>query len=71
MYNFNALLNRLKYIPRWSLMRQSDSEDVAQHTTRVMLIAHTLAMISKQISNTTTGRSSPPTRALSSTLWRN
>ncbi|MBQ3394185.1 MAG: 5'-deoxynucleotidase [Oscillospiraceae bacterium] len=46
MFNFNALLNRLKYIPRWSLMRQTNGEDVAQHTTQVMLIAHTLCMIS-------------------------
>ena len=42
MYNFNALLERMKYIPRWSLMRQNSPEDVSQHTTSMMLIAHTL-----------------------------
>jgi len=42
MYNFNALLERMKYIPRWSLMRQNVTEDVSQHTTSMMLIAHTL-----------------------------
>ena len=48
MFNFNALLNRMKYIPRWSLMRQTNGEDVSQHTTQVMLIAHTLCMISSK-----------------------
>ncbi len=45
MYNFNALLSRLKYIPRWSLMRQNEKEDVAQHTSEVMLTAHTLCLL--------------------------
>ncbi len=45
MYNFNALLSRMKYIPRWSLMRQNTKEDVAQHTTEVMLTAHTLCLL--------------------------
>ncbi|MEG1801041.1 MAG: YfbR-like 5'-deoxynucleotidase, partial [Oscillospiraceae bacterium] len=47
MYNFNALLSRMKYIPRWSLMRQSRTEYVAEHTTEVMQLAHTLAVISR------------------------
>jgi len=45
MYNFNALLARLKYIPRWSLMRQNVEEDVAQHTSEVMITAHTLCLL--------------------------
>lgn len=45
MFNFNALLARLKYIPRWSLMRQNVEEDVAQHTSEVMFIAHTLCLL--------------------------
>lgn len=48
MVNFNALVSRMKYIPRWSLMRQSRVENVAEHTTEVMQIAHTLAIISKE-----------------------
>ncbi len=48
MYNFNALVSRLKYIPRWSLMRQSRQEFVAEHTTEVMHIAHTLAIIANK-----------------------
>lgn len=45
MFNFNALLARLKYIPRWSLMRQNVEEDLAQHTSDVALIAHTLCLL--------------------------
>ena len=45
MFNFNALLARLKYIPRWSLMRQNVAEDLAQHTADVALTAHTLCLI--------------------------
>ena len=45
MYNFNALVSRIKYIPRWSLMRQSRQEYLAEHTTEVMQIAHTLAAV--------------------------
>ena len=45
MFNFNALLARLKYIPRWSLMRQNVEEDLAQHTSEVALIVHTLCLL--------------------------
>ena len=45
MFNFNALLARLKYIPRWSLMRQNVAEDLAQHTADVALTSHTLCLI--------------------------
>ena len=48
MYNFNALVSRIKYIPRWSLMRQSRQEYLAEHTTEVMHIAHTLAAVAKE-----------------------
>ncbi|MBR2028773.1 MAG: 5'-deoxynucleotidase [Oscillospiraceae bacterium] len=48
MFNFNALVSRIKYIPRWSLMRQSRPEYLAEHTTEVMQIAHTLAAVAKE-----------------------
>ena len=48
MFNFNALVSRIKYIPRWSLMRQNRQEYLAEHTTEVMQIAHTLAAVAKQ-----------------------
>lgn len=49
MFNFNALVSRIKYIPRWSLMRQSRTEYLAEHTTEVMQIAHTLAAVAKEL----------------------
>ena len=48
MFNFNALVSRIKYIPRWSLMRQSRQEYLAEHTTEVMQIAHTLAAVANE-----------------------
>ena len=48
MFNFNALLARLKYIPRWSLMRQNVEEDLAQHTSDVALITHTLCLLANR-----------------------
>ena len=48
MFNFNALVSRIKFIPRWSLMRQSRQEYLAEHTTEVMHIAHTLAAVAKE-----------------------
>ncbi len=48
MYNFNALISRIKYIPRWSLMRQSRQEYLSEHTTEVMQLAHTLAAVAKE-----------------------
>ena len=48
MFNFNALVSRIKYIPRWSLMRQFRQEYLAEHTTEVMHIAHTLAAVAKE-----------------------
>lgn len=48
MFHFNALLSRMKYIPRWGLMKQSATEDLAQHTTQVMFIAHTLAILANE-----------------------
>ncbi len=48
MFNFNALLARLKYIPRWSLMRQNTEEDLAQHTADVAVVTHTLCLLARE-----------------------
>ena len=42
---FFAMLNRARLINRWSLMRNSRIENVAEHTYLVALIAHSLAVI--------------------------
>lgn len=42
---FFAFLDRMKLIGRWSLMRNTTTEDVAQHTMQVAMIAHALCTI--------------------------
>ncbi|KUP26003.1 5'-deoxynucleotidase [Paenibacillus sp. DMB5] len=44
-YHFPAYLYRLQYIRRWSLMRSTASESVAQHSFQVGLLAHLLCSI--------------------------
>lgn len=43
--NFFALINRMKYIKRWSLMRNSVDENLLEHAAQVSIIAHALAII--------------------------
>lgn len=45
MYNFFALLSRMKYIDRWALMRNSRHESISEHSLEVAMIAHALAVI--------------------------
>lgn len=44
-HSFMAFLSRLKYIDRWSLMRNTDKENIAEHSLQVAMIAHLLAVI--------------------------
>lgn len=44
--DFFALVSRMKYIDRWALMRNTDSESLSQHSFEVAIIAHALAVIS-------------------------
>ena len=48
-YNFYAFLNRMKYINRWGLMRNTRVENVAEHSFQTALIAHALACIEKVV----------------------
>ena len=43
--HFLAILSRMKYIERWSLMRSSRPENLAEHSLEVALIAHVLCVI--------------------------
>lgn len=49
--HFPALLFRMKYINRWSLMRNTESENIAQHSLEVAIIAHLLATIKNKYYN--------------------
>ncbi|RUS43862.1 5'-deoxynucleotidase [Cohnella sp. AR92] len=46
---FLAYLYRLQYIERWSLMRKTSGENVAEHSYHAALIAHLLGSISKHV----------------------
>ncbi len=45
MNNFFGMLARMKYINRWGLMRNTISENIAEHSLQVAVIAHALAVI--------------------------
>jgi 5'-deoxynucleotidase len=42
---FYAFLSRMKYIMRWSLMRNTNIENIQEHSHQVSIIAHALAVI--------------------------
>ena len=44
--NFFAMMSRMKYIERWALMRNSERENISEHSLEVAMIAHGLAVIS-------------------------
>lgn len=43
--NFFAMVNRMKLIDRWALMRNTTKENIAEHSHSVAVIAHILALI--------------------------
>jgi len=47
--HFFAYLSRMKFIRRWSLMRNIHPESIQDHSYRVAVIAHGLAVIRKRI----------------------
>lgn len=51
-YPFNALLGRMKYITRWSLMHSSRPESLSEHTCDTAILAHTLCLVAKHITGT-------------------
>ena len=46
--HFFAHLFRMKLINRWPLMRNINTENVAEHSHQVALVAHMLAVIERQ-----------------------
>lgn len=45
IYHFFAFLSRMKYITRWGLMRNTQTENIQEHSLQVAIIAHALALI--------------------------
>ena len=54
-YPFSALLGRMKYITRWSLMRNGRAESLSEHTADTALIAHMLCLIAQNCTGTGAG----------------
>ena len=48
-YNFYAMLDRMQYIQRWGLMRNTRTENLKEHSFDVAVIAHALALIHNEI----------------------
>ncbi len=46
--SFFALLHRMRYINRWGLMRNAQTENLQEHTLDVAILAHALAIIRRQ-----------------------
>lgn len=53
--HFFAYLSRLRWIKRWSLMRNAIHEDVAVHSWEVATVAHALAVIHNKVVKGNTG----------------
>jgi len=51
MSNFFNYMSRMKYIERWSLMRNTVKENIMEHSEQVAQIAHALAVIKNKLYN--------------------
>ena len=47
--SFFAYIGRMRYITRWALMRNTDSENVQEHSHMVAVLAHALAVIGQRL----------------------
>lgn len=46
---FYALMSRMRNITRWSLMRNTFSENIQEHSHQVAMLAHALALIRREV----------------------
>jgi len=47
-YSFFALIARMRYIDRWGLMRNTQVENIQEHSHMVAVLAHALAVIGRE-----------------------
>ena len=45
---FFAIISRMKYIDRWALMRNTEAENLMQHSYEVAVLAHALCIIGSE-----------------------
>jgi 5'-deoxynucleotidase len=48
-HNFFAYLSRMRYISRWSLMRNALDENIQEHSHMVAVLAHALGVIRRDV----------------------
>ncbi|MBS5842985.1 MAG: 5'-deoxynucleotidase [Clostridiales bacterium] len=48
-FDFFAYIGRMKYIVRWGLMRNTNSENIQEHSLQVAILAHALAVIHNKL----------------------
>ena len=48
-YQFFAYLSRMRYIGRWSLMRNALDENIQEHSHQVAVLAHALGVIRRDV----------------------
>ena len=49
MFNFFAYISRMRYIERWSLMRNALPENIQEHSHMVAVLAHALGIIRRDV----------------------
>ena len=64
-YKFYALLSRMRYIARWGLMRNTFPENIQEHSHQVAVLAHSLALIRRDI----LGLEADPERCATAALY--
>ena len=47
-YHFFPMIARMRYINRWGLMRNTDPENIQEHSHMVAVLAHALAVIERE-----------------------
>lgn len=48
-YHFFALISRMRYINRWGLMRNTEAENVQEHSHMVAVLAHALSIVRRDV----------------------
>ena len=64
-YKFYALLSRMRYITRWGLMRNTFPENIQEHSHQVAVLAHSLALIRRDV----LGLEADPERCATAALY--
>ena len=63
--SFFALISRMRHIGRWGLMRNSETENVQEHSHMVAVLAHALAVIGREVY----GKDLDPDRCAAAALY--